>query len=121
MLNILKNVTSLTKKKPFFTFVVVCLLILMCLNSNCFQIIEGKRLRFKKKLQNPIEINKRDIKINKNTIKSNKNAIKSNENAIEKNKQKIITLFSKLYNTDNNDSIGKTVGKQNIGLQIDKK
>ena len=70
MLNILKNVTSLTKKKPFFTFVVVCLLILMCLNSNCFQIIEGKRLRFKKKLQNPIEINIRDIKSIKRDIKN---------------------------------------------------
>ena len=45
MLNILKNITSLIKKKPFFTFVVVCLLILMCINSNCLQIIEGKRGR----------------------------------------------------------------------------
>ena len=101
MLNILKNVTSLTKKKPFFTFVVVCLLILMCLNSNCFQIIEGKRGRIKK-----IDL---------------QNAIENNKNAIENNKQQIITLFSKLYNTDNKYSIGKTVGKPTIGLQIDKK
>jgi hypothetical protein len=104
MLNILKNITSLIKKKPFFTFVVVCLLILMCINSNCLQIIEGKRGRIKK----------RDLQ----------NAIESNKNAIEKNKQKIITLFSKLYNTDNtdnNNSIGKTNGKPTIGLQIGKK
>ena len=110
MLNILKNITSLIKKKPFFTFVVVCLLILMCINSNCLQIIEGKRGRIKKRdLQDAIEINK---------------------NAIEKNKQKIITLFSKLYNTDNSDnsdnsdnnnSINKTNGKPTIGLQIGKK
>jgi cell division ATPase FtsA len=89
MLNIFKNITSLIKKKPFFTFVVVCLLILMCINSNCLQIIEGKRGRIKK----------RDLQ----------NAIESNKNAIEKNKQKIITLFSKLYNTDNEKPI--------IGLQ----
>ena len=104
MLNILKNITGLIKKKPFFTFVVVCLLILMCINSNCLQIIEGKRGRIKK----------RDLQ----------NAIESNKNAIEKNKQKIITLFSKLYNTDNTDnniSIGKTNGKPTIGLQIGKK
>lgn len=104
MLNILKNITSLIKKKPFFTFVVVCLLILMCINSNCLQIIEGKRGRIKK----------RDLQ----------NAIENNKNAIEKNKQKIITLFSKLYNTDNtdnNNSIGKTNGKPTIGLQIGKK
>lgn len=45
----------------------------MCINSNCLQIIEGKRGRIKK----------RDLQ----------NAIESNKNAIEKNKQKIITLF----------------------------
>ena len=45
MLNTLKKITSLIKKKPFFAFVVVCLLILMCINSNCLQIIEGKRGR----------------------------------------------------------------------------
>ena len=45
MLNILKKITSLIKKKPFFAFVVVCLLILMCINSNCLKIIEGKRGR----------------------------------------------------------------------------
>ena len=104
MLNILKNITSLIKKKPFFTFVVVCLLILMCINSNCLQIIEGKKGRIKK----------RDLQ----------NAIESNKNAIEKNKQKIITLFSKLYNTDNtdnNNSIGTINGKPTIGLQIGKK
>jgi hypothetical protein len=61
MLNILKNITSLIKKKPFFTFVVVCLLILMCINSNCLQIIEGKRGRIKKKdLKNDIEKNKQN-------------------------------------------------------------
>ena len=102
MLNILKNITSLIKKNLFFTFVVVCLLILMCINSNCLQIIEGKRGRIKKRyLQN--------------------DAIKNNKNAIKKNKQKIITLFSKLYNTNNNDTINKTVGKPTIGLQIGKK
>lgn len=101
MLNILKNITSLIKKKPFFTFVVVCLLILMCINSNCLQIIEGKRGRIKK----------RDLQ----------NAIENNKNAIEKNKQKIITLFSKLYSIGNNNSIGKTNGKPTIGLQIGKK
>ena len=101
MLNILKNITSLIKKKPFFTFVVVCLLILMCINSNCLKIIEGKRGRIKK----------RDLQ----------NAIENNKNAIEKNKQKIITLFSKLYSIDNNDSISKTDGKPTIGLQIGKK
>jgi cell division ATPase FtsA len=104
MLNILKNITSLIKKKPFFTFVVVCLLILMCINSNCLQIIEGKRGRIKK----------RDLQ---NAIESNKNAIESNKNAIEKNKQKMITLLSKLYSIDNNDSIEKPT----IGLQIGKK
>jgi len=109
MLNILKNITSLIKKNLFFTFVVVCLLILMCINSNCLQIIEGKRGRIKKRyLQN-------------DAIKNNKNAIKNNKNAIKKNKQKIITLFSKLYNTNNNDTINKTVGKPTIGLQIGKK
>lgn len=101
MLNILKNITRLIKKKPFFTFVVVCLLILMCINSNCLQIIEGKRGRIKK----------RDLQ----------NAIENNKNAIEKNKQKNITLFSKLYSIDNNDSISKTDGNPTIGLQIGKK
>jgi hypothetical protein len=97
MLNILKNITSLIKNKPFFTFVVVCLLILMCINSSCLQIIEGKRGRLKK----------RDLQ----------NAIENNKNAILKNKQKIITLFSKLSNTYNNDPIGKPT----IGLQSGKK
>jgi hypothetical protein len=104
MLNILKKITSLIKKKPFFAFVVVCLLILLCINSNCLQIIEGKRERIKK-----IDL---------------KSAIETNTKAIEKNKQKYLTLFSKfskLYNNDNDDSISKTVGKPTIGLQIGKK
>ena len=68
MLNILKNITSLIKKKPFFTFVVVCLLILMCINSNCLQIIEGFR---KKSSLN-------------NTLKNFGRTIRSNTTRIEK-------------------------------------
>jgi hypothetical protein len=69
MLNILKNITSLIKKKPFFTFVVVCLLILMCINSNCLQIIEGKRGR---RINNIKTINnfRRIIKNNTSRIKT---------------------------------------------------
>ena len=67
----------------------------MCINYDCLQIIEGKRGRIKK----------RDLK----------NIIWNNKNAIEKNKQKNITLFSKLYNTNNNGSIGKTHEKPTIG------
>ncbi len=66
MLNILKNITSLIKKKPFFTFVVVCLLILMCINSNCLQIIEGKRGR---KFNIRKTINNFRIAIRKNTTR----------------------------------------------------
>ena len=78
MLNILKNITSLTKKKPFFTYVIVCLLILLYVNSNYLQIIEGKRQRIKK------SILKKDIE--------------NNTDNIEKNKKQINTIFSKLNN-----------------------
>lgn len=110
MLNILKNITSLIKKKPFFTFVVVCLLILMCINSNCLQIIEGKRGRIKKGYL-------------KSYINNNKHAILQNKYSIEKNKQKINSLFSKLSNKDNKDNnfIGGPIGKPVIGPPIGKK
>lgn len=73
MLNILKNITSLIKKKPFFTFLVVCLLILMCINSNCLQIMEGfkKKGSAKKMLNNfrrTIRNNTKRIKILEDTI-----------------------------------------------------
>lgn len=73
MLNILKNITSLIKKKPFFTFLVVCLLILMCINSNCLQIMEGlkKKSSAKKILNNfrrTIRNNTKRIKILEDTI-----------------------------------------------------
>lgn len=69
MLNILKNITSLIKKKPFFTFVVVCLLILMCMNSNCLQIIEGKRGR-RINIRKTINNFRRRIKNNTSRIKT---------------------------------------------------
>ena len=69
MLNILKNITSLIKKKPFFTFVVVCLLILMCINSNCLKIIEGKRGR-KFNIKKTINHFRRAIRNNTSRIKS---------------------------------------------------
>lgn len=69
MLNILKNITSLIKKKPFFTFVVVCLLILMCINSNCLQIIEGKRGR-KLNIKKTINNFRRKIRNNTSRIKT---------------------------------------------------
>ena len=73
MLNILKNITSLIKKKLFFTFVVVCLLILMCINSNCLQIIEGFRKKVSakkmlKKFRRTIRNNTKRIKILEDTI-----------------------------------------------------
>jgi|UniRef100_A0A6C0IPE2 hypothetical protein len=45
MLNILKKITSLIKKKHFLTFMVVCLLIFLCENSYFLQIIEGNKGR----------------------------------------------------------------------------
>ena len=68
MLNILKNITSLIKKKPFFTFMVVCLLILMCINSNCLQIIEG----FRKKGSVKKMLNKFGKRIRSNTTRIEK-------------------------------------------------
>ena len=69
MLNILKNITSLIKKKPFFAFVVVCLLILLYINSNCLQIIEGKRGR-KLNMRNTVKNFGRIIRNNTSRIKT---------------------------------------------------
>lgn len=78
MLNILKNITSLIKKKPFFTFVVVCLLILMCINSNCLQIIEGKRGR-KFNIRKTINSFRRAIRKNTTRIKTLEDTINTSD------------------------------------------
>lgn len=78
MLNILKNITSLIKKKPFFTFVVVCLVIFMSINSNCLQIIEGKKGR-RFNIRKTINNFRRKIKDNTNRIQSIEETINPNE------------------------------------------
>jgi hypothetical protein len=90
MLKILKNTTSLIKKKPFFSFLILCLFIFLFIYSNFFQVIEGKRGR------------------RINIIRELKENIKKNKKLIDLNKQKIISLSSK-FSKNNNPLINQNI------------
>ena len=111
ILKILKNTTSLIKKKPFFTFLILCLFIFLFIYSNFFQVIEGKRGRVKniiRKLKKDIEENKKLLDIHKQKIVSNFSKSQQNKNLINVNKQKIISLTSK-FSENNKPLVNKNI------------